>query len=104
MNRPFRVAALLACAIGLSLRAAGSQAALQNDAACNEPALPDTFFGQNELVVLRVSVTDDDLKPIACLTRENFQLREDGKLQKIRSFSDDDVPATVGVVVDAGRR
>ena len=74
--------------------------ALQSDVACNEPALPDSFFSRGE-VLLRVSVTDDDRNPIACLTREDFTIMEDGRPQTITSFLDLDVPLTVGLVVDA---
>lgn len=73
---------------------------LQSAVACNEPALPDSFFSRGE-VVLRVSVTDEDHGPIACLTREDFHITEDGRLQTINSFLDRDVPLTLGLVVDA---
>jgi VWFA-related protein len=73
----------------------------QSDVACNEPALPDSFFSRGE-VLLRVSVTDDDHRPIDCLTREDFTIMEDGRPQTITSFLDPDVPLTVGLVIDAG--
>ena len=69
----------------------------QSDVACNEPALPDSFFSRGE-VLLRVSVTDDDHNPMACLTREDFTITEDGRPQTITSFLDLDVPLTVGLV------
>jgi Ca-activated chloride channel family protein len=95
---------LLAAVVGIGsimpASARRAQPVPQADVACNEPALPDSFLSRAE-VSLRVSVTDDDLGPIACLTGEDFTVTEDGGLQTITSFLDLDVPLTVGLVVDA---
>ena len=77
-----------------------TQARLQDDVACNEPTLPDTFSARPD-TVLRVSVADQQKRPVACLTRNNFQVHEDGTLQNLSFFSSDDLPITVGFVVDA---
>lgn len=53
-----------------------------------------------ELVLLDVSVKDAAGERISNLTRANFQVYEDGKLQTISQFGHDDVPVTVGLVID----
>src|ERR1019366_7902563 len=53
-----------------------------------------------DLVVLRASVRDHKGAPISGLTQGNFQVDEDKVLQQIDSFSHEDVPVTVGLVVD----
>lgn len=53
-----------------------------------------------DLVVLPVTVTDRKGQNVAGLTQDNFQVYENGQLQKISEFSHGDVPLTVGLVVD----
>src|ERR1035437_60997 len=53
-----------------------------------------------DLVVLRASVRDHKGAPISGLTQGNFQVYEDKLLQQIESFSHEDVPVTVGLVID----
>jgi Ca-activated chloride channel homolog len=53
-----------------------------------------------DLVVLRASVRDHKGTPISGLTKENFQVYEDKALQQIESFSHEDIPVTVGLVID----
>jgi Ca-activated chloride channel homolog len=53
-----------------------------------------------ELVLLDVSIEDAAGDHVAGLTKNNFQVYEDGKLQTITHFSSDDVPVTVGLVID----
>ena len=52
------------------------------------------------LVNLPVSVTNLQGQFVTGLTQGNFQVYEDGQLQKISSFEDEDIPATVGLLVD----
>jgi VWFA-related protein len=54
-----------------------------------------------ELVLLDVSVKTAEGERAAGLTRNNFQIYEDGKLQTITYFSTEDVPVTAGLVIDA---
>jgi Ca-activated chloride channel family protein len=56
-----------------------------------------------ELVVLPVSVTDGSGNFIPGLSAQNFRVYEDGRLQKISSFQDGDIPVTVGLIVDHSR-
>jgi Ca-activated chloride channel homolog len=56
-----------------------------------------------DLVVLPVNVTDRHGRPVADLTKEDFRIYEDGHPQKIEVFGHDDVPLTVGLVLDNSR-
>jgi len=53
-----------------------------------------------ELVLLDVSVNDATGVHVPGLEKNNFQIYEDGQLQTITHFSSDDVPVTVGLVID----
>ncbi len=53
-----------------------------------------------ELVLLDVSVKDATGMCVPGLGKNDFQMYEDGQLQTITQFSSDDVPVTVGLVVD----
>ena len=55
------------------------------------------------LVVLPASVTDSDGKFVSGLRRENFRVYEDGTLQDVSLFVEEDTPVTVGLVVDHSR-
>jgi VWFA-related protein len=68
----------------------------------NQPqqAAPFAIRTTADLVVLRANVRDHKGAPIAGLTREAFQVYEDKVLQQIESFSHEDVPVTVGLVID----
>ena len=52
------------------------------------------------LVVLHASVTDRDGGFVSGLGAQDFEVYEDGVRQPIRVFSSEDVPVTVGLVVD----
>ena len=53
-----------------------------------------------ELVLLDVSVKDSSGEHIANLSKDDFRVYEDGKVQKISHFASEDVPVTVGLVID----
>jgi|SRR5580658_7313038 Ca-activated chloride channel family protein len=53
-----------------------------------------------DLVVLRATVQDHKNTPVSGLDKNDFQVYEDGVLQSIRHFSHEDVPVTVGLVID----
>jgi VWFA-related protein len=53
-----------------------------------------------ELVVLPAAVRDKKGLPVSSLPQENFQVYESGVLQSIRLFLREDIPVTVGLVVD----
>src|SRR5260370_18875774 len=53
-----------------------------------------------ELVLLDVGVKDAKGGYVSDLKKENFKIYENGKLQTISDFASDDVPVTVGLVID----
>ena len=55
----------------------------------------------SSLVLVPVHVTTVVGAPVANLTRENFQIFEDGVEQKITQFAKDDAPVSVALVFDA---
>ena len=70
------------------------------------PALAQGNAGQGtiskdvDLVLLPVTVMDHKGQIVSGLAQENFQVFDDGQLQQLSEFSHDDVPLTVGLVVD----
>jgi Ca-activated chloride channel homolog len=56
---------------------------------------------QAELVMLDVGVKDQNGAIVSNLTKDNFRVFENGKLQVISSFAHEDVPVTVGLVIDS---
>jgi len=66
-------------------------------------AAQSTIVVHTELVVLPVRVTDGSGTVVSGLTREQFRVYEDNRLQRITSFEEEDVPVTVGLVVDHSR-
>jgi Ca-activated chloride channel homolog len=53
-----------------------------------------------DLVLLNVTVMDKKGRIVRGLTEKNFKILEDGKTQDIREFHPEDIPATVGIVID----
>ncbi len=53
-----------------------------------------------ELVQLPVSVVDKDGRPVSGLAKEHFQVFEDNTLQDISLFKYEDVPLSLGLVID----
>ena len=53
-----------------------------------------------DLVVLRATAQDRKNTLVSGLNKDDFQVYEDGVLQPIKYFSREDVPVTVGLVVD----
>ncbi len=64
------------------------------------PEKPFTLRATAELVLLDVSVKNRAGGQVSGLTKSNFHVYEDGKRQKITHFASDDVPVTVGLVID----
>ena len=64
---------------------------------------PFTITAHAELVLLDVSVKEAKGGYISDLKKENFQVYENGKLQTISQFSNEDTPITVGLVIDDSR-
>jgi VWFA-related protein len=59
-----------------------------------------TFKANAELVVLHVSVRDRSGRYITGLAKEAFTVIDDAKPQTLEMFSADEVPATVGFLID----
>jgi Ca-activated chloride channel family protein len=53
-----------------------------------------------ELVMVNVGVTDSENRPVTDLKAENFQLFEDKIEQKIRYFSSEGAPVSLGIIFD----
>ncbi len=53
-----------------------------------------------DLILLYASVFDDAGRFVSGLNKENFKLYEDGVAQEILSFSQDDVPVSMGLLLD----
>ena len=53
-----------------------------------------------DMVILNAVVLDHHNAFVSGLTRDDFQIYEDGVPQQIGSFSHDDIPVTVGLVID----
>ena len=68
--------------------------------AVEPPEQPFKLTATAELVLLDVSVNDSMGVHVPGLDKNNFQIYEDGQLQAITHFSSDDVPVTVGLVID----
>jgi len=60
----------------------------------------DTIKINVDLVVLHATVQNSNLDPVSGLGKKDFQVYEDGVLQEIESFSHEDIPVTVGLVID----
>src|SRR5271157_363722 len=61
------------------------------------------FRSEVRLVLLDVSVTDRGGATVSGLSTGNFAVFEDGVRQPITVFADDDLPVTVGILVDESR-
>jgi len=64
------------------------------------PEPPFKLTATAEFVLLDVSVKDATGEHVPLLEKNNFQVYENGKLQTVTHFSSDDVPVTVGLVID----
>lgn len=80
----------------LSIGTAWSQTSSPSQAPGQEP----TFRVDTTLVVLHATVETSKGIPVSGLTEDNFQVYEDGVLQQIKNFSHEDIPVTVGLVID----
>jgi Ca-activated chloride channel homolog len=61
---------------------------------------PATFHAEARLVVLHVTVTNGHGELVTNLDRNAFRVFEDGRLQAISLFGRDDVPISLGLVID----
>jgi Ca-activated chloride channel family protein len=61
---------------------------------------PPPFHAEARLVVLHVTVTDGHGERVTNLDRTSFAVFEDGRRQPIAFFRADDVPTSLGLVID----
>jgi Ca-activated chloride channel family protein len=61
---------------------------------------PKTFRSESRLVLLDVSVRDRHGGFVSGLSKQDFSVEENGRPQKITVFDHDDLPVTVGILVD----
>jgi VWFA-related protein len=61
---------------------------------------PATFSTDTRLVILPVSVSDKNGKLITNLPRESFKVFENGAEQPIKVFRREDVPISLGIIID----
>jgi Ca-activated chloride channel homolog len=64
------------------------------------PGQEPTFRVETDLVVLHATAQNQKGILVSRLDKSNFQVYEDGVLQQIKYFSHEDVPVTVGLVID----
>jgi Ca-activated chloride channel homolog len=55
---------------------------------------------RTDLVLVPVTITDNLNRPVVGLDQDNFRLFENKKAQEIKDFSSQDVPVSVGFIVD----
>src|SRR5215470_3472861 len=60
----------------------------------------DVIRQRTSVVTVNVSVTDKQFRQIGGLTKEHFEIYEDKVRQQIEYFSDEDKPASVGILFD----
>lgn len=65
-----------------------------------EEGIIPVFEGGTELVVLHVTVADKNDRIVTDLTEDDFEIFEAGDQQKIKLFQREDVPVSVGILVD----
>ena len=69
-----------------------------------QPNQPDFVLHSDvRLVLLDVAVRDRHSELVGHLTPDNFTVLENGEAQRISVFSNEDVPVTVGILVDESR-
>jgi Ca-activated chloride channel family protein len=65
-----------------------------------QESAPPIFRTETNLVVLHVNVFDRGGRAVTGLERQHFMVLEDDRPQEITFFSGEDVPVTVGLVID----
>lgn len=93
-------AAAMAFLIVLLLVLAGSAGSQAPPPAQDHDPGSFRFSVDAALVVLHATVTDSHGVPVSTLGEQQFEVYEDGVPQRIRLFKNEDVPVTVGLVVD----
>jgi len=64
-------------------------------------SLPYVIHKDVNLVLVPVTVTDSQNRLVIGLTRDNFQVFDGKTLQDLRHFSSEDIPLSIGIIVDS---
>lgn len=104
-GRPTRANSITALIVTLLLWGAPLQTRSSTDVTRNSTSddAEITFQAIADLVVLPINITDANGGFVANLKPDNFQVFEDGRLQKIKLFERENLPVTVGLIVDHSR-
>jgi Ca-activated chloride channel family protein len=101
MNRRLAIQSLMAAGAGSFLPCLA--AAEPQDDKPGDPEGGYVLHSEVRLVLLDVSVTDNKGGPVSGLLEHSFSVFEDGRPQRIKVFANDDVPVTVGILMDQSR-
>ena len=98
----FSASRLLIALAALSLFVAAHNPTPPSALAQAQPQTDDDFRlrVETDLVVLHATITDKDSKPVADLKQDDFKVFENGAEQKIKIFKREDIPVSVGILVD----
>lgn len=92
------VTTLSACAVFVTLLTVFSSFAKQQRSEASQGSASVKLA--TELVSVRVTVTDQNGRAVEGLGKDNFRIYEDKVEHPVSFFSDEDLPASIGVVVD----
>jgi Ca-activated chloride channel family protein len=95
MHRPSNVLGVLAFAAGLALAQSP-----QTPPADPPPDETPVFTADTRLVVLNASVVDKNGKLVANVPQSAFKVYENGVEQPIKIFRREDVPVSMGIIID----
>ncbi len=65
-----------------------------------KPDEPATFSSDTHLVVLHATVFDKNSHLVTNLPKSAFEIFENGKLQQMKVFKQEDVPVSLGLIID----
>lgn len=88
---------LLTCVLIAALCTGTRGAALQGDGGARQPQQDPVFRSGSEVVPVYVTVTDNTGRLVTTLTKDNFELRDEGKPQPITVF--DNRPRAIRLIV-----
>jgi Ca-activated chloride channel homolog len=88
------------CLTALCLTAAAAVSWAQAAQVAETPETGLVIRSDTRLVVLHTTVQDGDNHPVADLPQSAFEVYEDGQLQTLKLFRREDVPVSLGILVD----
>jgi Ca-activated chloride channel homolog len=99
-----RVVLYVSLAVAVVLEAESGPARVHWEPAAPRPAVSSaTLKAGTNLVLVPVTVLDSKSAPVIGLPRSMFRIYEDGVEQQLSSFSQEEAPASIGIVFDASR-